>query len=136
MRKYWRGKILAKLAHNAQNFPCRYLLINAVKLLETYHQICQNIPHYLLPHYLLHINSNSPKFLTHFPYRMGSKFRRVQTFVDFVVACSPRNENMMTSLHKVQNSTDPQKYKPTNSSCFGYLHHFKPSKLTTLMVLQ
>ena len=37
-------------------------------------------------------------------------------------------------IQGIKISTDPRKYKPTNSVCFGYPRNFIPSKLNTLEI--
>ena len=41
--------------------------------------------------------------------------------------------NHIISAQATEFSADPQKYKPTNSLCFGYPWNFKPLKLNTLV---
>ena len=68
-------------------------------------------------------------------YRTGSKFQGVHKFlwISWLLTIH-KNKPWYHHCKSYKISTDPQKYNPTNSLCFGYPQNFIPSKLNALTV--
>ena len=67
-------------------------------------------------------------------YRMGTNFRGVLIFVDFVRSLHPRKTVAWAPCTHACNSYMPRKYKPSKSSYLFKPRKFKPSNLSTRTV--